>query len=269
MLLRRISGVLLLLLGTMGVVACGVAIYEAGVGGKYLFQFVGQAFDSTEKALEDIHDRLTEIDLSVTHVRSDLKNAVSRADELQSDGTGTENKVLAEHISRALDRDVREKLANTRALVDSAVTSVVAIGHLLNLVESSGLVPEETFARDGALMTRVEGASKTLRRLTGLLEQARQTARDLQHNPHSEQALSNLTHEVGSMDKGLAEVQPLGSDFKGAIQNLKNHLLQFKEKTIRWIHLGGILIPLLLVWLGAGQLALVILGGHLCVRRDK
>ena len=94
-----------------------------------------------------------------------------------------------------------------------------------------------------------------------LLEQTRQ------NHPDSEQALSNLTHEVEEMDKGLAEVQVLGTDFKEDVQKIENRLRHYEEKTIWWIHLGGILIPLLLVWLGAGQVALIILGGRLCVRR--
>ena len=267
MFLRRITGVFLLLLGTTGVLACVVAIYEVGIGKKNLIQFVAQTFDSTEKVLENVHDRLIEIDLSVTHVRSQLKKAVSRADELGPEGA--RNKVLADHISRALAGDVTENLAKTRALVDSTVTSVVAIRDLLNLVETSGLVPEETFSRDGALITRVEGASKTLKRLTGLLEQARQTARDLQQDPHSEQSLLNLNREVRGMEKGLAEIQTLGSDFKGAIQKIQNNLLYSEEKTNQWIRLGGILIPLLLVWLGVGQGALMILGGRFCVKKRQ
>ena len=71
------------------------------------------------------------------------------------------------------------------------------------------------------------------------------------------------------MDKDLAEVQTLGADFKEAIQQIKNRLLYYEEKTIWWISLGGILIPLLLVWLGAGQAALIILGGRLCVASRK
>lgn len=265
MLFRRISGVLLMLLGTMGVLACAIAIYETRAAEKYSFQFVGRAFDSAEGVLKDIHERLTEIDLSVSQVRSHLKNAISRADELHPDGSG--NKVLADYISRALDQEVGEKMAKARALVDSAATSMAAISHLINLVEATDLVPEETFGRDGALIKRVQKASNTLRRLTGLLEQTRQTARDLQKDPHSEQGLLKLNREVGTMDQGLTEVQTLGSDFKGATQKIENHLLYCQEQTVRWIQLGGILIPLLLVWLGAGQAALVILGGRLCVRK--
>ncbi len=266
-LLRRLSGVLLMLIGIVGVLACVVAIYETGGTKKHLIRFVGEAFDSTEEVLGDIRDRLTAINLSVENVRSELKSAVSRAGELQGDGT--EDKVLADYLSRALDQEVRERMAKARALVDSAVTSVVAMNHLLGLVNASGLVSEETFVRDGALMKRVEGASVTLRRLTGLLEQTRQTALDLQHDPHSEQLFLKLNQEVGGMDKGLAEVLTLGSDFSEAIQQIKNRLLHYEEKTIWWISLGGILIPLLLVWLGAGQAALVILGGRLCVGRRK
>lgn len=265
MLFRRISGVLLMLLGAMGVLACAVAIYETRAAEKYSFQFAGRVFDSAEGVLKDIHARLTEIDLSVSQVRSRLKNAVSRADELQPDGGG--NKVPADDISRALDREVGEKMAEVRVLVDSAVSAVVAISHLINLVEETDPVPEETFGRDGELMKRVEGASSTLRRLTGLLEQTRQTARDLQQDPHSERDLLKLNREVGEMDRGLVEVQTLGSDFKGAAQKIEIHLLHCQDQTLRWIQRGGILIPLLLIWLGAGQAALIVLGGRLCVRK--
>lgn len=265
MLLRRISGVLLLLLGTMGALASAVAIYETTVSKKYLFQINTQAFDSTEKVLENIHDRITEMDLSTTHVRSHLKTALSRADELRQ--VGVENNV-AKQISWALSREITENLAKTRGLVNAADASVVAIGDLLNMVEASGLVQDETFSGDSVFFARVEGASKTLKRLTGLLEQARQTAQNLQHDPLSEQNILNLNREVCGIDKGLAEIQTLGSDFKDAIQKLQKNLLYFEEKTNRWIRLGGILIPLMLVWLGAGQVALIILGGRFCMRNS-
>jgi hypothetical protein len=71
------------------------------------------------------------------------------------------------------------------------------------------------------------------------------------------------------MDKGLAEVQVLDSDFKEDVQRIKDRLRYYEKKTTGWIHLGGILIPLLLIWLGAGQVALMILGGRLCMRRAQ
>lgn len=262
----------MLLFGAVGVFVCSVAIYKTGNAEKQLRCFAGQTFDSTENALLNIRERLNQIDLSVVHVRSDLKTALSKANALRTDGI--DEKMLADHIVFILDQEVGEKLAKTQRLVDSAVDTAGTVSHLLTLLDASSLVSVETYTRGGFLMTRIEGASSTLRRLSGMLEQAKQTARALleqtrQNHPDSEQALLKLTHEVGRMDTGLAEVQVLGSDFKEDVQKIENRLRYYEEKTIWCIHLGGILIPLLLIWLGAGQVALIILGGHFCMRRGK
>jgi len=257
-------------MGAAGVLTCGVAIFKTGIAEKQLRRFAGQAFDSTENALLDIRERLNQIDLSVVHVRSDLKTALSKANTLRTDGI--DEKILAEHIAFTLDQEVGEKLAKTQRLVDAAVNTAGSVSHLLTLLDASSLVSVKAYTRGGCLMTRIEGASNTLRRLSGMLEQAKQTARALleqtrQNHPDSEQARLKLTHEVGRMDTDLAEVQVLGSDFKEAVQKIKDRLRYYEEKTIWWIHLGGILIPLLLIWLGAGQVALIILGGHFCFLR--
>ena len=73
----------------------------------------------------------------------------------------------------------------------------------------------------------------------------------------------------GLQDKDLADFQALASDFGEDLQKIKDRLRYYEEKTIWWIHLGGILIPLLLIWLGAGQVALIILGGCLCMRKAQ
>lgn len=265
LILKRFCGILLVLMGAAGVIAGGAGVYKTRAAEKYLLQFSGKAFDAAEGVVAGVRDRLKEIDLSLIRVRSQLKEAVSRGDELQRGGT--ETKVLADDITRALDREIGEKAAEARALMDSAVISMDAVSHFLNQLETAGLVPDEILSGDSTLISQVEGASMTLNRLAGLLEGAEQTVRDLQRDPGSEQGLLKLRREVGRMDKGLGEVKTLESDFTTAAGKVKNRLLHYQEKTVRWIHLGGILIPILLVWLGAGQTALIILGVRLCVRK--
>jgi len=116
-LLKRFNGILLILMGVVGVVACGVAIYKTGNAEKQLRHFAGQAFDSTENALLDIRERLNQIDLSVVQVRSDLKTALSKSNALRTDGN--DEKILADHIAFILDHEVGEKLAKTQRLVDA------------------------------------------------------------------------------------------------------------------------------------------------------
>jgi NhaP-type Na+/H+ or K+/H+ antiporter len=80
-----------------------------------------------------------------------------------------------------------------------------------------------------------------------MLERAKKNARDLQRHPKSKEALRALTREVGQMDEGLAEVQALGLEFRKTVQGIEENYRYYREKTFRYIHLGGILIPLLLV----------------------
>ena len=153
--------------------------------------------------------------------------------------------------------------------MDSAENTAGAAKDLLALLKGEDPVAGENHGRDGSLMGRIEGASSTLSRLPGMLDRARETARKLQQNPDSKETLATLLLEVGEMDKGLAEVQALGREFVKTIQGIEDNYRYYREKTFRYVELGGILVPLLLLWLGAGQVALIILGGHLCTRRKN
>jgi hypothetical protein len=265
--LRRFGGILLLLLGALGVVACGVAIYHTGSVKKQVRHFVGQVSDTAENALAGIHHQLDQIDASLVRVRADLNAVVSSADALGTEGTGGD--APTDHIAFALDHGVKEELLNARQLVNTAENTAGDVSRLLTLLGAEGPDSVKTDGQQGSLMARIKGASGTLSRLPGMLERARQTARDLQQNPDSKEALRALTREVGKMDEGLAQVQALGFEFGKTVQGIEDNYRYYREKTLRYIHLGGILIPLLLVWLGVGQVALIILGGRLCMRREN
>jgi len=267
MVLRRFGGILLLLLGAVGVVACGVALYHTGSVKKQLGHFVGQVSDATEDALTGIRHRLDQIDASLDRVRADLKAVVSSADALGKEGKGGETPT--DHIAFTLDHGVKEQLVNAQQLVDSAEDTAGAVSHLLTLLDGGGPDSGKDPGQDGSLMERIKGASGTLSRLPGMLERAGRTAQELQQHPDSKEALRALTREVGKMDKGLAEVQALGREFGKTVQGIEDNYRYYREKTFRYIDLGGILIPLILVWLGVGQAALIILGRRLCIGRKN
>jgi len=265
--LRRFGGILLLLLGALGVVACGVAIYRTGSVKEQVRYFVVQVSDNAENALSGIHHQLDQIDASLVRLRADLNTVVSSADALGTEGKG--EKAPTDHIAFTLDHGVKEKLLNARQLVNTAENTAGDVSRLLTLLGAEGPDSGKADGEQGSLMARVKGASGTLSRLPGMLERARKTARDLQQHPESKEALRTLTREVGQMDEGLAEVQALGLEFRKTIQGIEENYRYYREKAFRYIRLGSILVPLLLVWLGLGQVALMFLGGRLCMRREN
>ena len=259
MVLRKFGGILLMLVGAVGVVSCGVALYHTGSTTKQLGHFVDEVSDTTEDALTSIRHRLVQIDILLDQVRADLKTVVSSAEALVTAGKGGDTPT--EHIAFALDHEVMEKLTNARQLVDSAEDTASSLSRLLTLLDAENPDSGKDPGRDDSFMTRLKGASGTLSRLPGMLDRARQAAQELQLHPDSKVALGALTRELGKMDKGVAEVQALAREFERTIQDVSDNCRYYRQMTFRYMGLGSILIPLLLVWLGAGQAALIILGG--------
>ncbi len=265
MVMRRLGGILLLLVGAVGVIACCVALYHTGGVKRQLLHFAGEVSDTAEDAFAGVLQRLDQIDASLDRVRAELKAVVSSADALEDEGKGEETST--EHIAFTLDNKVQEKLLNAQQLVDSTEDTAEAVGRFITLLKGEEPDSHENPERESPLMTKIKGASGTLSELPAMLERARETARNLKQHPGSKEARRALTREVEKMDKGLAQVQGLGLEFRKTIQGLMENYRYYRAETFRYIHLGGMVIPLLLVWLGAGQLALCVLGGRLMSRK--
>ena len=74
----------------------------------------------------------------------------------------------------------------------------------------------------------------------------------------------------GIQKKDLADFQALASDFGENIQKDKDRLRFYEERVVWWISQGSILVPLLMLWLGAGQFCLMYFGWRMVsVEGDK
>ena len=266
-LFKKGVGILLFVLGAVGLIFCLAAIYETGTGKTQLLAWTGQAFDSTGETLAKISERLDRVASVLKDTRAGLKSAVSRTDALQTDGTCDQARLV--HISRILDEQVRKRLDQARVLVNSTAAGTGTIRLSLTLVDALNVGSEKAYKRGASLMTQIEGASATLTELSASLEQTLQRVQNLGDGSCSEQSLSKLTRDVDRMDRGLANVQALISDFKAAIQKIKDRLLLYGGKAVWWINLGSVMIPLMLLWLGVGQAFLMYFGWRIASAKRK
>ena len=262
--LKRFVGVLLLLMGTVGLIACALAILKVGGVGTELSKFSDQTFDSVENGIEDIRDQTNQTVLSLAHVRADLKIVLSKVNALQKDGISKEP--LPDPLVSATDSEIRDKLAKARRLLSSAGNIAFALNHFMTVLDASGLFYEKVHGERTSLLVRFERTTGILTQLSGTLDEATATVLDFQNHPGSKQVHEKLFSELKRMDNDLSELQSFESDFSEAFQKIETRFLQYKEKTIRWIQLGNIFLPLIIVWIGVGQAALIILGGRLCFK---
>ena len=262
--LKKIVGILLLLMGTVGLIACALAILKTGSAGKELSKFVGQTFDSVENGILHIRDQTKQITLSLARVRADLKTIHSKVNTFQKDGIAV--KSPPDPVVSATDSEIGEKLARARRLLCSAGNIAFALNHVVTVLDASGFFYEKAHGQRGSLMTRFEKTTGILMRLSGSLDEATETILDFQNYPDSKQVRKKLSTELKRMDNDLSELQSFEADFSEAVQEIETRLGQYEEKAVRWIQLGNILIPLIIIWIGVGQAALIILGGRLCFK---
>ena len=83
---------------------------------------------------------------------------------------------------------------------------------------------------------------------------------------HTRSGLKSVPSQAGAVpidgiqDEDLADFQALASDLGKDIQKIKDLLRFYEERAVWWINLGSILVPLMLLWLGAGQFFLMYFG---------
>ncbi|EFK09685.1 prevent-host-death family protein [delta proteobacterium NaphS2] len=260
----RFVGILLLLMGAVGLIACALALFKTGSAGTELRKFVVKTFDSVENGIEDIRDQANQIALSLAHARGDLEIVLSKVNSLQKDEI--EKKSLPDQVVIATDSDIRDKLARARRSISSAENVAFVLGRLLTTLDASGLFYDEAHRERTSLPVRFEKTAGILRQLSDTLDEATETVLDFQNHPDAKPVHEKLSRELARMEKGLSELQSVESDFSEAVQKIENRLLQYEERAIRWIQLGNILIPLIIIWIGVGEAALIILGGRLCFK---
>ena len=74
----------------------------------------------------------------------------------------------------------------------------------------------------------------------------------------------------GIQEKDLVDFQALTSDFGEDIQKNKDRLRFYEERVVWWIEQGSILVPLFMLWLGAGQFCLMYFGWRMVsAERDE
>lgn len=263
---RKIGGIFLLLIGLVGVAACAAAIYKAGIAGHELSRITERTFDSVENGMQVAGDQFHGTALSLAQVRSNLEAVIKKAESFRPEDMGdVREKVSNNQVPVVFDPEITQKLMQAQRMLGSAEVALGALTRLMKLMHQWGLLDADNKA-DGPAM-RIEKTSATLRELSDTLDNAIVTARDLKDRSRSERLLQQWTGELRRLAKELAIVQTLESDFKALTQKVKARLLHYEENILRWIHMGEVFLPLLLVWLGLGQAALIILGGQMLFRK--
>lgn len=260
LMLKRSCGIFLLLMGFIGVAACVLGVYKCGSVGEELRRMAERSFHFVEKGLEDARTGTEKLTLSMSQTETDLERVIAEVREFQKDPRGGQREAVGSAPS--LDSDLEKKFHKVQMRMEDALQAAEALKHLLMVVDGSGLA-KKIGIQVGSLSIRVQKTAGDLRKLYSVGVEATQIVRDLQHDPHSEHLLSKLAAQLVRIERGLPEVHALKSEFLNVLQQIEATFNYYEEKISWWIHVGNVAFPLLLVWMGLGQIALMVLGGRL------
>lgn len=265
MVLRRLGGVLLLLIGAAGLIGCAVVFFQLKNVGLKFDQIAGKTFDAVEISMGNLKDKVDKTALSLVRARSNLQKAISEIESFRPDIRAEQ--VAGKRVTGIMNSEVRVKLGKAQAFLASASGAVSALRQLLQIMDTWGLLDADN--GQAAVSARIEKTSLALSRVSARLDDAIKNAWDLQYRSNAANPEPDWTVEIKALEDELSGAQSFESDFNGIIKKTETRLREYQEKAIRWIRLGNMATGLLLIWIGAGQAAIMIIGIRLMAVRKR
>lgn len=247
---NRLLGYLALVAGTIGLIAClAVLIYEWRAAAR-VHRVAEQLFSAAEDSLDEVHDkidlvaeRVAAMNLTTSDIVAGLKDRT--ADEIRERLT-TELKL--EERSAQLANGV-EQADQWAGVIESSVESARS---LVELLKAAG-IDVDTAGIDGVLeeVTAVR---------TQLNEAGDQVAAFRQRIDTTEEHDGQLVTLVARVAATLTSLDERIGKFGDRLSLAQESIDTAERKSQRCITTASVVAALLLVWLAAGQAALVYVG---------
>jgi hypothetical protein len=243
--MRRPAGILIATAGLIGVVAC----CAGSVGCWYLHNALNQRLDGVSNRANDVLAKLggdaTLVRDRLIGVRRDL-DAVRDPDANRSSRPTNDAGGRRPLAARAM-ASVGKQLGD----VQPQIVRAVGLGMMANglLDASSDLWLAE---RAGIDTDRLQDASD---RFSGVLERARRFASSLEGRPDQE-AIENLTN----LSESVALIVTIADQTADRATAARERLTERERRTRQNITFASVIATVILVWMGVGQVSLILHG---------
>jgi hypothetical protein len=242
--------------GLIGTMACILAIVVALRVGARLCRATDRLFDKLESTVDDVQTR-------VVHIRERIDEAkITTADIAENLKSWTKREAIERAAVRLDVEKKTEKLASILLETDhwlelsGSACELLQRGFSVAASESASKDPTrlDRLIEDIAILrTNLAEATQTVTRIRDWTAE-KNDAKPVQRRIEQVVELAvRLAATVGAFDSSLDKLQDRLSQAKEDVQELK-------AKTIRRIRLATVAVMFLIVWIGAGQVALSIYG---------
>ncbi|MCP5094771.1 MAG: hypothetical protein GY943_04385 [Chloroflexi bacterium] len=276
--LRKLSGLVLLLVGLAGVVLAvgGFVVSERVVDA------VVAALDSTlgltGDSLVTVEDTLTLAQTTIDDVNVGLETVEETADSLAQ--TISETKPLLDQVGQIASNDAPDSIESVQAAIPNVAEVAGVIDDTLITLNSfkidQSILGVEIYYDLGIDYEPVQPFDETVDELGASLEDLPDQLRALE--PSLQSASDNLdsvsgniyaiSDDLSTINGRIAEVNPLLTDYIDIVGEISGTITDTQETIEGQADTAKLVLKVVMVWLGFMQFALLYLGWDLMTRRE-
>jgi hypothetical protein len=247
--LRRLFGALVLLLATIGIVACVAAIVGIWILRQNVAQKVEIAYGRLDTGLKRLTDANQKVKGALDGARMDLKRYNNEASRFGADNPNR-NSLRRQLLLQTVGPRIGELGGRLDTVADAAIVVASLLQSLqeLPLADGSGINPED-LNRASSQATELSAAILNLQAAVN------------NDNPAADREIADATSQIDSMlQQGEATVAGWQTDLNHA----QSELASFKARLLAWLLLGAIAVTVVAAWSALGQLSLFAHGWKWC-----
>jgi hypothetical protein len=243
--LRRLLGLLVVLLSTIGFIVC-----LAGIAGAWKLQ--QETSQKVEKITARVDVGLQRTSAVTENVRKALEKARADVGQVNKEAAGLgagadKDRRTTEMIRRLIRQRVGPDIDEMRGRLDTFVDVSVALSSLLESLKELPAGESTPINKENVDRTADNAAQLTavLRKLQATLGEDNQSA--------NEREVTAATNEV---ERVLEKCQAMVDDWQADLESARTELQQLKARILGWILLAAVIVTAVCAWVGVSQISL-------------
>lgn len=261
--LKRLAGILAMLLGSIGSIACGVGIAGTWIARARIDATVDAISSSVDSALQRTQKRSDETFQRVAEIRESTGDVLGRIHQRLT--TRRTDQPDRDEALKALGREALAKCDATRDWVSLVQTGIDFAEQLQDLLEATSLMTREDVDSLAELRRVTQSGRQELETLGHLAKQLQANLAKVQ-SPNAANDDGKLAQELGSlrdqMNDAMRRLEDLGPKIQSALDQTRTDVAVLEGKIQHQMLLIAALVSLLLLWGLASQISLAAHGWH-------
>jgi chromosome segregation ATPase len=258
---KRLVGVIALILGGVGTLACSGGFVGIWVVRARTDAMIGNVAERVGIALSTLEEKGQGANKRIEDVRNSVRGLNERVQQRVAElrGVTTEDAPDLDEIERQLY--ARIQLA--KGWIGSIEAGVDLVEHVLQMLNSTTFFSQKESKTRPDIVAAVQAEQDEIDEVLRLAEnvgthlESIRTHRDLDESAAQIQTLS------ARIDESLEKIQRFGTDVETGIVDLRMKAADLASRIRRQILIVAVIVNLLLLWLVASQASLSIHGWHL------